>query len=281
MILVIALAGLVTVLGGQTPPIRPPASPIGPIVSTEWLQRHLDDATVRVIATGDRAQYERAHIPGARFIGHEGTLGAGHRLLPPDALAAALAHAGAADGARIVLYGDTPMTTGWLFMAFASIGRASDVSMLDGNITAWHEEGRATSTAVPPAASGRLSVRPAPDVSVDAGWVKSRLESPEVRVLDVRSTREWTDGHLPGATQMLWQDLFADLRTLRFKSPDEIRGLFARAGVRPGQQVVTYCAVGMRASLMYWAAGAVGPPARVYVGSFEDWQRDSGNPIVR
>jgi 3-mercaptopyruvate sulfurtransferase SseA len=32
---------------------------------------------------------------------------------------------------------------------------------------------------------------------------------------------------------------------------------------------------------MYWAARTVGLPARVYVGSFEDWQRDSGNPIVR
>ena len=44
---------------------------------------------------------------------------------------------------------------------------------------------------------------------------------------------------------------------------------------------MTYCAVGMRASLMYWAALAVGVPARVYVGSFEDWQQDSTNPVVR
>ena len=88
-------------------------------------------------------------------------------------------------------------------------------------------------------------------------------------------------GHLPGATLILWQDLYADQRMLKFKTIDEIRALLTQAGVTPNQSVVTYCAVGMRASLMYWAARAAGIPARVYVGSWQDWQRDSGNPIVK
>jgi len=54
-----------------------------------------------------------------------------------------------------------------------------------------------------------------------------------------------------------------------------------KAGVAPGQEVVTYCAVGMRASLMYWAARSVGQPARVYVGSWQDWSRDASNPIAK
>ena len=84
-----------------------------------------------------------------------------------------------------------------------------------------------------------------------------------------------------GAADTCWQDLFADLQTLKFKSKDEIRALLARAGVGPSQEAVTYCAVGMRASLMYWAAQAVGMPARVYAGSWQDWRRDSTNPIAR
>ena len=92
---------------------------------------------------------------------------------------------------------------------------------------------------------------------------------------------EWNNGHLPGATLILWQDLYADQRMLKFKSIDEIRGVLAKAGVAPNQSVVTYCAVGLRASLIYWAARTAGIPARVYLGSWADWQRDSGNPIVR
>jgi thiosulfate/3-mercaptopyruvate sulfurtransferase len=257
------------------------AASVGPMVSTAWLQDHLTDPQVRVIFTGDRGVYDRAHIPGARFIDHMDTVGNDHRLLPVAELARALARAGAADGVHVVLYGDSPMATGWMYMALAATGHEGDVSMLDGSINLWRSEGRPVSTDPPAPGAGTLTVQPAPDVIVDAGYVRERLESPAVKVLDVRTTREWNEGHLPGATLILWQDLYADQRTLKFKSLDEIRALLTRAGVAPNQPVITYCAVGMRASLMYWAARAVGVPVRVYVGSYSDWKRDSRNPIVR
>jgi len=257
------------------------ATAAGPIVSTAWLQAHLTDPQVRVVFTGDRGAYDRAHIPGARYVDHMDTVGNDHRLLPTADLARALAKAGAADGTHVVLYGDTPMATGWLYMTLAAVGHEAEVSMLDGGIDLWRSEGRPVSIDVPPAGSDKLTVQPAPDVVVDAGYVRERLQSPAVKLLDVRTTQEWNGGHLPGATLILWQDLFADQRTLKFKSLEEIRALLARAGVAPDQSVVTYCAVGMRASLMYWAARAAGVPARVYVGSYSDWQRDSANPIIR
>jgi len=261
---------------------QPPTAAPGLLVSTSWLQQHLEDPLVRVIFIGERDLYDRMHIPGARFIDHMDTLaGSGHHLQTPDALAKVLARVGAEDGARIVLYGDSPMATGWLFTALASVGHASDVSMLDGGIELWRSEGRATSNKATPAASGKLTVRPAPDLAVDAKYVRAHLESADVRVLDVRTKGEWDRGHLPGATLILWQDLFADQKTLKFKSADDLRALFAKAGVKPGQQVVTYCAVGMRASLMYWATQLVGIPARVYVGSWADWSQDATNPVVR
>jgi thiosulfate/3-mercaptopyruvate sulfurtransferase len=153
--------------------------------------------------------------------------------------------------------------------------------MLDGGIKLWLDEKRSTSTAAAAPATGTLTVKPAPDVIVDAPWVRKRLESSSTKVLDVRTMQEWNGGHLPGATLILWQDLYADRQTLKFKSPAEIRALLTAAGVGPNQECVTYCAVGMRASLMYWAARSVGIPVRVYVGSWQDWQRDSSNPIVR
>ena len=251
------------------------------LVSTAWLQQHLDDAQVRVIFVGERNAYDRGHIPGARVLDHMQTLGSDHALEAPGSLAAVLAKAGAGDSARVILYGDDPMSTGWVFMAFASIGHGHDVSLLDGAFDLWKTEGRPVANTASPEGKDHLTVRPAPDVAVDAAWVRSHLQSPDVRVLDVRTSQEWDAGHLPGATLILWQDLFADRKTQKFKSPDEMRSLFERAGVRPGQQIVTYCAVGMRASLMYWAAQVAGLPARVYVGSFNNWRQDSSNPIAK
>ena len=34
-------------------------------MSTEWLQQHLKDPNVRIVATGDAGRYGRGHIPGA------------------------------------------------------------------------------------------------------------------------------------------------------------------------------------------------------------------------
>jgi thiosulfate/3-mercaptopyruvate sulfurtransferase len=257
------------------------ATAVEPTVSTAWLASHLNDPQVRVITTGNKGVFDTGHIPGARFIDHMDTVGDDHRLLPPDALAKALTKAGAADGTHIVIYGDRPMETGWLFMTLAAAGHAGDVSMLDGSFALWTQEGRTATTAAAAAPTGMLTAKPAPDVIVDAPWVRGKLQSPTTKVLDVRTTGEWNNGHLPNATLILWGELYADQKTLKLKSPDEIKALLARAGVGPNQDCVTYCAVGMRASLMYWAARSVGINARVYVGSWQDWQRDSTNPIVK
>jgi thiosulfate/3-mercaptopyruvate sulfurtransferase len=258
------------------------ATSVEPIVSTDWLQAHLNDPNVRIVDVGDRGTYERAHIPGARHAEHMDTVGDGHTFKSPDALARVWAQAGASDTAHVVIYGDSPMTTGWMIMSLVSIGQGDRVSMLDGGIKLWEAEQRPTTNTVPPPATGTLTPRPpAPDTIVDAAWVRARLQNPSVRVLDVRTKQEWDGGHLPGATLVLWQDLFADRQLLKLKSRDEIRALLTSAGVGAHQDVVTYCAVGMRASLMYWAARSVGIPAHVYAGSWQDWSRNSANPIAR
>ena len=250
MIFYPALLALIGSLVAQSTPAR--VTPVPAIVTTAWLQQHLNDADVRVMFSGNKAVYDRAHIPGARYIGHDEAMvmGANTGLPATATLVSALVRAGAADNAHIVIYGDN--TTGWLFMALASIGHAADVSMLEAGIDAWTAEGRPASTTAPAPGNGTLTLRSATDVIVDAPWVKARLESPA-----------------------------ADLNTQKLKPIDEIRKVFASAGVQSGQEVVTYCAVGMRASLMYWAARAAGVNARVYVGSFTDWQRTATNPIVK
>lgn len=280
---VLVLAGTSLVLHHSPTPLAAAQDSIpGLVVSLDWLSEHLNDPRVRVITTGDRAQYDRAHLPGARFLSHEETLNhENHGLLAPAALAAVLAKAGASDDARIVIYGESPMVTGWLYMALASIGHGDHVSMLDGNLDAWHAKGRPVSTTVPAAATGKLTPKPAPDVVVAAPWVRERLQTPGVKVLDVRSERERANGYLPGSTLVIWRDLFSDPDRAIFKSREDIRALLSKAGVGPQDQVVTYCAIGMRASLMYFAAKYAGLPARVYVGSFDDWQRQPGYPIVK
>jgi thiosulfate/3-mercaptopyruvate sulfurtransferase len=257
------------------------ATAVQPIVSTEWLAAHLKDPNVRVVDASNRNSYDRLHIDGAVFLDHMDTVGDDHRPLPADAMAKAWAKIGVGDDTHVVLYGDTPMATGWQYMMLASIGHGDQVSMLDGGIKLWEMEKRPTSQTSPTVAVAKLTPRPRPDTIVDAAWVRERLESPKIKLLDVRTTREWDAGRLPNATFILWQDLYADRETLKFKSPQEIKALIEQTGWKPDQEVVTYCMVGMRASLMYFAAKAAGVPVRVYLGSWQEWSKDSKNPIVR
>ena len=46
-----------------------------------------------------------------------------------------------------------------------------------------------------------------------------------------------------------------------------------------GDTVVTYCMVGYRASMTYFAARYLGLPVKLYDGSYEDWLR-RGLPLV-
>ena len=250
------------------------------VVDLPWLAARLKDANVIVMSTDEQSVYERGHIPGARLLRHEETIGGDHRMLAPTALAAVLARAGARDDARIVLYGASAMETGWLYMAFASIGHGDHVSVLNGNLEAWRLQKLPVETTMPASRSGRLTPRAAPDIVVDAKWVRERLQSPNIKVLDVRTTEERSRGYVPGSSLVLWQDLFSDRKLLTFKSKDEIRALLASAGLTGDQQAVTYCAIGMRASLMYFAARHAGIPARVYLGSWQDWT-SGNNPISK
>ena len=266
------------------------ATSVEPMVSTAWLQAHLTDPQVRIVFTGDRGDLRpRPHSGRAvhRSHGHrrhaDGRRGMDHRMLPLADLAKALAaKAGAADGTHIVLYGDSPMQTGWIYMTLAAIGHADDVSMLDGGINLWRA--RRSSGVDRRAARSRNGTSPSarhPTSSSTPPTSRSGCNRRTSRSSTCGRRMEWNNGHLPGATLILWQDLYADQRMQKFKSIDEIRALITKTGVTPNQSVVTYCAVGLRASLMYWAARAAGIPARVYVGSWQDWQRDSSNPIVQ
>ena len=76
-------------------------------------------------------------------------------------------------------------------------------------------------------------------------------------------------GHLPGAKQLVWTALVS--RSGQFISDTELRSKMTAAGARAGVPVVTYCMVGMRASVVYFVARHLGYDAKLYDGSIIDW----------
>ena len=285
MIRILCLALLVAAASFSSTPAgaQPEAAPM--LVSGAWLAERLDDPRVVIVhVAAQRAEYEGGHIPGARFLayGDVATEAGGLvvELPAPERARAAFEAVGAADGARIVLYGD-PMAAARAWATLDWLGHGDHASVLDGGLEVWRAEGRPVTRDVPPTRRGRLSARLQPERFVDAAWVRARLGNDRYALVDARPAAEYAGGethggmhaagHVPGARNLYWQELLVSRERPVFRPRDELAARFRRAGAEPGDTVVAYCMIGMRASVAYFVARYLGYETRFYDGSWQDW----------
>ena len=78
-------------------------------------------------------------------------------------------------------------------------------------------------------------------------------------------------GHLPEAQQLVWNTLLDS--SGKFLPDAELRKKYEAIGAAKGTPIVSYCMVGMRASVTYFVARHLGYDARMYDGSIVDWTR--------
>jgi thiosulfate/3-mercaptopyruvate sulfurtransferase len=245
--------------------------PAGPqlLVSTAWLADHLRDANVVVLQTS-QDDPAREQIPGARLVPHHSlmTMGTSHDLAGTADLVSTLERAGVSNSSHVVIYGD-PLAAGWLFFALDYLGHQR-TSLLDGGLDKWKGERRPVNPVGAPPPSGRFQPRPRPQVKASVDTVRNRSAG-AVALLDARSKQEYVAGHIPGARLLTWQDVYSDAKLQVFKSPAAVAALFAAAGATSGKTAITYCQIGLRSSLLYFAARYAGLNASNYPGSWSEW----------
>jgi thiosulfate/3-mercaptopyruvate sulfurtransferase len=116
------------------------------------------------------------------------------------------------------------------------------------------------------------------DISVDE--LASRLDDPELVLLDVRSAMEFSgdagypcdvrQGHLPGARHLDVAEL------MRCTSVEDVQKL---VGLPAGAAIVAYCHSGSRSATAVSILDAAGYEARNYPGSWHEWSADPSLPI--
>lgn len=82
--------------------------------------------------------------------------------------------------------------------------------------------------------------------------VRNPLLPPEYDWIALPDQRVMRGGHIPGALH-LHAARFLNPANRNYLPPESIRSLAGGAGLEPGQQVITYCAVGISASLGLFA----------------------------
>ena len=259
------------------------------LVSEEWLAQHLDDPNLVLLHVGDPDDYKAAHVPGAHLTSHReladpnstGPDALTLELPDPAELQATLRGYGISDDSRIVVYWGSEWVspTARVVFTLAWAGLADQTVLLNGGIDAWKAAGHAVTAEPTPAAEGDVNVVPQDDLVVDAAWVQANAGEPGYKLVDGRNAeffsgdREDRDkaGHIPGAGNVMWQELVDD--SLRLKNPDTLRQAFAAAGVEPQDTVVAYCHIGQYATMVIFIARTLGHEVKLYDGSFQDWAK--------
>ena len=263
-----------------------------PVVSASWLKAHLNDPDLVLLHIGDKAEYDAAHIPGARYtslqqmcVAHTST---NLMLEMPDAndLKQRLEALGISDNSRIVVYYGkdwvSPSTRIVFTLNYAGLGDRT--SLLDGGMNAWKAIGGATTSAAPAVQAGSLKPLKIQPLVVDADFVRAHVGAKGFAIVDGRASsfydgvetgggmgEQHKTGHLPGAKSVPFTSITNDDLTL--KSRAELEQLFTKAGVKPDDTVIGYCHIGQQATAMLFAARLLGHPVLLYDGSMQDWSR--------
>ena len=121
------------------------------LVSTAWLEQHLNDRDLVVLyVSRDRGQFDSGHIPGSRFVRldelveqHKDSL---NELPPISDLQATFESLGVSDESRVVLTGSAGgVLAARAYFTLDYLGHGDRAALLDGGMETWIAESRKTS----------------------------------------------------------------------------------------------------------------------------------------
>jgi thiosulfate/3-mercaptopyruvate sulfurtransferase len=271
------------------------------LVTTDWLADHLRDEGLVVAEVDENPDlYDESHIPGAiKLHWREDLQDPIERdLIEKDAFERLMSERGISNATTLVLYGEK---NNW-FAAYAywylKIYGHEDVRILDGGRQKWIDEGRELTTDAPAPATAAYQAQDR-DESIRAyrDAVRAQLGASEKALVDVRSPQEYTGelvappgyeqegaqraGHIPTAESIPWAQAVRDDGT--FKSPDELRSLYAGKGVTPDKEVTAYCRIGERSAHTWFVLRELlgYEKVRNYDGSWTEWGNLVDVPIEK
>jgi thiosulfate/3-mercaptopyruvate sulfurtransferase len=263
------------------------------LVSTDWVQQHLNDPKVRIAESNeDPLLYNSNHVPGAVEIDWTRDLNDPVRrdYLGRNGFERLMRRIGANRDTTIVLYGDK--NNWWATYAFwvLQLFGHSNAKIMDGGRLKWMKENRPMNREVPRYPS-TLYQAPERDDTRHRAFRDRVLQHLERKgpLVDVRSPEEFRGerlhmpdypnegalrgGHIPGAASIPWgRAVNQDDGT--FKDAAELRKIYMEENkLRPADEIIAYCRIGERSSHTWFVLTYLlgFPHVRNYDGSWTEW----------
>jgi thiosulfate/3-mercaptopyruvate sulfurtransferase len=264
------------------------------LVSTDWLAQHLKDPDLRLLDASlylpgtdrnGRAEYDAAHIPGARFFDideiSDGRSDLPHMVPPVEKFMSRMRAMGVGDGHQVVVYDGSGLFSAarvwWLFRLMGQM----NIAVLDGGFPKWQAEGREIEDMPPVIRDRHMTVRFQNHLVRDVTQVSSASKLGGSQIVDARAAARFRgeapepreglrSGHIPGARSVPYTDLLNADQTM--KSPDDTRAVFKAAGVDLTKPIITSCGSGVTAAILALALERMGHDSwSLYDGSWAEW----------
>ena len=254
------------------------------------LQSKLGSPNVCIIDVRPAEDYAKGHIPGATHFDLFGLSLVDTTEAPLKAFMFMIHHVlelrGVSASKEIVFYENNSGMRAARGVWFLEYYGHPSVKMLDGGFQAWNATGAPTTTDArsPKAATFKAADRR--EVLATADDVLRSLNKKDIAILDTRSDGEYLGTHvraarggaIPGAIHIEWTNNLDS--SGKFKSNEELKVMYDKAGITPDKEVIPYCQGGYRSAHSYVALRLLGfPKVRNYIGSWKEWGDRTDLPI--
>jgi thiosulfate/3-mercaptopyruvate sulfurtransferase len=274
------------------------------LVSTDWVQEHLNDPKVRLIESNeDTLLYSSGHIPGAVHVDWTSDLNDQIRrdYITREGFEGLMSRIGATPETTVVFYGDkNNWWATYAFWVFQLFGH-TNAKVMDGGRVKWTKEERPLTKDVPSYAKTTYKA------SGERNDLPHRAYRDDVlahiakrgQIVDVRSPEEYAGtrmhmpdypnegalrgGHIPGAKSVPWARAI-NPEDGTFKTAAELKKLYCEdQQLSPSKETIAYCRIGERSSHTWFALRYLlgFENVRNYDGSWTEWLTMVGVPIEK